>query len=261
MHDSVFPPAARRDAIAARLAAGQPVTASVLASEYRVSEDSIRRDLRALAAIGLCNRVYGGALPVSPASAPIWERRREDDARKRALAATAARLVAPGQSLFIDLGSTTETLAAMLGPLSGCRVVTNSLAVAETLQAHEGIALYLIGGRMSARSGGCHDARAQAELRRYRFDLCFLGVCALSAEEGLSAFDPDDADMKATALGQSAGAVLMVMNEKLGTSAPFPVCPAVEAGRVVTEHDAPETPARALRAAGVPLLAAAPPKG
>ncbi|HEX8786620.1 MAG TPA: DeoR family transcriptional regulator, partial [Telluria sp.] len=56
MHDL---PIARRDLIAQRLAAGQPAIAATLALEFGVSEDAIRRDLRALAAEGRCRRVYG----------------------------------------------------------------------------------------------------------------------------------------------------------------------------------------------------------
>ena len=58
-------PLARRDLIAARLAEGQSVASVQLAAEFGVSEDAIRRDLRALAADGLCRRVYGGALPLA----------------------------------------------------------------------------------------------------------------------------------------------------------------------------------------------------
>ena len=57
-------PLARRDLIADRLANGLAVVATELAGEFAVSEDAIRRDLRALAAEGRCRRVYGGALPL-----------------------------------------------------------------------------------------------------------------------------------------------------------------------------------------------------
>jgi DeoR/GlpR family transcriptional regulator of sugar metabolism len=60
-------PLARRDVILGRLAQGQSVVAAALALEFDVSEDAIRRDLRALAAEGRCRRVYGGALPLSKA--------------------------------------------------------------------------------------------------------------------------------------------------------------------------------------------------
>ena len=84
VHD--LPPRARRDAIAGRLDRGAAVAAGDLAREFGVSEDAIRRDLRALAAAGRCRRVYGGALPLSPAGAPFAVREAEAAPRKAALA-------------------------------------------------------------------------------------------------------------------------------------------------------------------------------
>src|SRR5882757_3618170 len=83
------PPLGRRDVIAARLESGQPVSAATLAIEFTVSEDAIRRDLRALAAEGRCRRVYGGALPLSPATVPMAARIEEAPHRKQLLAQAA----------------------------------------------------------------------------------------------------------------------------------------------------------------------------
>ena len=94
-------PLARRDLIAARLAAGQPAVAATLALEFGVSEDAIRR-------------VYGGALPLSPASAPMAERVDQARERKDALACAAATLVEPGELVFLDNGSTNLALVKFL---------------------------------------------------------------------------------------------------------------------------------------------------
>src|SRR5882724_12406701 len=107
-------PLGRRDVIAARLESGQPVSAATLAIEFTVSEDAIRRDLRALAAEGRCRRVYGGALPLSPASTPIEVRTGEKQESKRMLAVAAIPLIQPGELLFLDSGSTNLVLANML---------------------------------------------------------------------------------------------------------------------------------------------------
>jgi DeoR/GlpR family transcriptional regulator of sugar metabolism len=80
----------------------------------QVSEDSVRRDLRELAAQGLCKRVYGGALPLSAASTPLKQRRSEHGNRKLALARKAVTLVRQGQVLLIDAGSTNAAIAAAL---------------------------------------------------------------------------------------------------------------------------------------------------
>ena len=60
--------------IADRLDAGLSVIASNLAEDFQISEDAIRRDLRALAAEGRSKRAYWGALPVSSASRSLTER-------------------------------------------------------------------------------------------------------------------------------------------------------------------------------------------
>ena len=86
-------PLQRSALIAQRLTDGQPVSAATLASEFDVSEDAIRRDLRALAAEGVCRRVYGGALPTSPASEPIAVRKQSALLQKAALARSAATVI------------------------------------------------------------------------------------------------------------------------------------------------------------------------
>ena len=88
--------AERRDLLLARLREEGKVLAKDLAAELGVSEDSIRRDLRDLAAAGLCQRVYGGALPVSPAIGDYASRTSISVAGKERVARTAAGLVRPG---------------------------------------------------------------------------------------------------------------------------------------------------------------------
>jgi hypothetical protein len=85
-HDPSALPFDRRQQIARRLTRGETVGAAALATEFKVSEDAIRRDLRALTAEGVCKRVYGDALPLSPASSPLHVRSGEDIGQKRALA-------------------------------------------------------------------------------------------------------------------------------------------------------------------------------
>src|ERR1700748_1556574 len=108
------PPIARRDEIARRLDQGESVIATTLAIEFDVSGDAIRRDLRALAAEGRCRRVYGGALPLAQATAPMLVRMEEARARKQALARKAASLIKPGQFVFLDSGSTNLALVSCL---------------------------------------------------------------------------------------------------------------------------------------------------
>ena len=89
--------AERRDLLVTRLRRDGKLVARDLAAELGLSEDSVRRDLREMAAAGLCQRVYGGALPVSPALGTLTARYGVAPDSKRRVAARAAELITPGE--------------------------------------------------------------------------------------------------------------------------------------------------------------------
>ncbi|MBO9709747.1 MAG: DeoR/GlpR transcriptional regulator [Caulobacter sp.] len=233
------PPVARRELIARRLDQGQTVVAAVLAEEFSVSEDAIRRDLRALAADGRCRRVYGGALPISPISAPMNVRAVEDVERKRALARAAARLVGPGEAIFLDNGSANLALAAELPDDLGLRVITNSVPIASVLFERQSLDFMILGGEVNREVGGVVDASAVMAVQQLSIDRCFLGACALSARHGACIFDAGDAAFKRALVGASEAIVLMALNEKLETRAPHRVAPLEAFDTLILEADAP----------------------
>ncbi len=248
---------ARQRLISDRLALGQSVVAASLAAEFGVSEGTIRRDLRFLATQGLCTRVYGGALPLSPASTSLAVRTGEDVERKRSLGRAALPFVERGQTLFLDTSSTILHFAPLLPRDLGLTVVTHSLPIASALMERSDIALVLIGGPFHRTTGGCFGPRALEDLRRLRIDLLVLGACALSAREGLAAFESVDADFKSALLEQSGETVLMMTNDKLETTAPFRIAPLSAVRHLVLEHDAPATVVAGLRTAGCDITHAA----
>ncbi|MES2743303.1 MAG: DeoR/GlpR family DNA-binding transcription regulator [Pseudomonadota bacterium] len=231
-------PEQRQRLILTRLAAGGRVLAVDLARECGISDDTIRRDMRELAAAGLCERVYGGVLPRSAASGPISQRHDQDQARKLALAAAAVGLLRQDQLLLIDAGSTNTAIASLLPDDLGLTVVTNAPAIAAVLAGRRGIALVVIGGPVDWRSGASLGARAVRELNTLRADLCFLGVCALDPAGGASAFDCEESEFKRAAVAASASVAVAVSNAKLGTGAPFAVAGPGAIAHLIVEHDA-----------------------
>ena len=191
MHDS--PPLARRIRIAERLEKGQTVVASSLAAEFGTSEDVIRRDLRALASEGLCRRVYGGALPMPSRGRPMSERVSEGQLRKRALARRAAKLILPGEYVFLDSGSSNLELARVLPEDHELTIATNSVDIAAVLLRRSDLQVIFVGGLVHPMVGGCVDAAACASVAQMNVDRCFVGVCAICMTTGISAFDSGDA--------------------------------------------------------------------
>lgn len=250
-------PHARRDVIAARLASGQSVNAGALASEFNISEDAIRRDLRALAAAGLCRRVYGGALPLSPGTTPVSHRLGTDVNRKRALAQAAMPMVAPGSFVFLDNGSTSLIVAQELPRDVDLIVATSSIEIAAALVARGDVHIHMVGGTIDSVIGGSIDGIALEAISRLNIDLCFIGVCTLSAEGGVSALDGADATFKRALIARSRSTLALVANEKIGEQAPHRIVDLSAIDHVIIEHDAPDATADALRSAGARILRAA----
>jgi DeoR/GlpR family transcriptional regulator of sugar metabolism len=249
-------PNGRRSMIASRLAAGGAVTASSLAAEFDVSEAAIGRDLRALAADGICKRVYGGALPISPASAPINVRIGEQREAKQALARMALSLVQPGESLFLDNGSTNLALAVALPNDCQLTVVTNSIPIAAALLHRPGIELIMIGGEVNPAIGGCVDAGAVLAAQHLNIDRCLLGACSISAAYGISGFDLPDVIFKRTILSASRAVVVMVTADKLETRATHLIAPLGAIDCVVVEHGTPASLCATLAKAGPTIVSA-----
>lgn len=251
-------PHARRDVIAARLAKGQPVNAGALASEFDISEDAIRRDLRALAAAGLCRRVYGGALPLSPGTTPVSHRFGADVDRKRALARAAMPMVEPGSFVFLDNGSTGLIVAEELPRDADLIVATSSIEIAAALVARGDIHIHMLGGAIDPVIGGSIDGIALEAIARLNIDLCFLGACTVSAEGGVSALDGADATFKRALAARSRSTLVLAANEKIGEHAPHRIVDLNAINRIIIEHDAPDAAADTLRSAGANILRAAP---
>ncbi|MEO2038692.1 MAG: DeoR family transcriptional regulator, partial [Martelella sp.] len=104
----------RQDIILGRLKASGRVLAADLAAEFKVSEDTIRRDLRDLAARGLCERVYGGALPIAPARGTLGHRKGRDAGEKEMLGRMLAAQIEDGMTVFFDASSTNIAAARAL---------------------------------------------------------------------------------------------------------------------------------------------------
>ena len=242
-------PRERQERILERLRQHGRVIAADLAVEFRVSEDSIRRDLRELAAQRLCKRVYGGALLMTHA-APLAERRGSNVEHKRALAKVAASLVSPGQILFIDAGSTNSAIASALPDGQDLTVVTNAPDVALAVLGRRGFEVLSIGGRLDPAIGGAIGSLALRQIQGIRADLCFPGVCAADAQTGLWTLDAEEVVLKRTMIEASGETVLVATREKLITAATHHTAPVTSITHLVVERGIDPEIVEAWRAAG-----------
>lgn len=248
--------AQRRDLLLTRLRAEGRLIAKDLAAELDLSEDSVRRDLRELAAAGLCQRVYGGALPVSPAMADYAAREHVAVDSKRRVAAAAAGLVQPGSTLILDGGTTALMVAQALPRELRATVVTHSPTVAVALVDHPHIEIYLLGGRLFKHSVVTCGAAAGEAAQTVTADLFLLGVTGVHHETGLTTGDADEAAMKRTLARRAADTYVLASAEKIGAASPFTVLPLSAVSGIITDAAPHDPTIERLRAVNVTVVSA-----
>ena len=230
--------AERRDLLLARLRSDGKLVAKDLAAELGLSEDSIRRDLRELATAGLCERVYGGAVPASPALADYATRRDVEPTSKQGVAKHAARLIRPGSIAILDGGTTTLAVARALPRDLECTVVTHSPTIVSALLDRPRVEIILIGGRVFKHSAVTCGAAAVEAARGISAQVFLLGVTGVHPIHGLTTGDAEEAAMKRALARRAADTYALASVEKLGAVSRFEVLPLRDVAGIVTDgHD------------------------
>ncbi len=200
-------------------------------------------------------RVHGGAVKLSPASGPFARRRQEEVGVKNRLALAAALHVRDGQTIFIDAGTTNLELARVL-PEIPLVVITNAPAIAAALIDRSMCSVVMLGGPVRRGTGAVIGTHALAFVRTIRPDITFLGACAVDPDEGVAAFDAEDADFKRALVACSRSITILCTTAKLGTGAPHLVCPINAVDRLVIETGIGEEIAASFREKGVEMVVA-----
>lgn len=210
--------ARRRQRLLALVEARGSARLEELSSALGVSTATVRRDLNAMSAAGRVRRVHGGVVTTEErADEPQFDvKAGAAAAEKERIAAGALRLIAPGDTIYLDSGSTVLALARLLHGWDHLTVVTNSLPVATEL-AGRGPRVIVIGGELRARSRAIVGPLTRHVLAQLHVDRAFMGTYALSLEDGLTTTDPAEAYTKELVLTRATQAVLLADHTKLGT--------------------------------------------
>ncbi len=251
-------PSQRRQAILAEIRARHAVSAEALARRYGVSVETIRRDLRSLQRQGLLERVYGGATTPSVRSSEgsFTARCTRNLERKQAIAALAAGLIEPDETLILDVGTSALAVARALPATFRGRVLTSSVPVAMELSARDGIELLLCGGQVRAGDAACSGAHAEAFFAEFYADRAFLGSGGVHLEAGLTDYYPAEVIIRRTIIAHSAASYVLADSSKLGVIAVHRVCPLDRVTAIITNAGENAIEYAALEAAGVALIRA-----
>jgi DeoR/GlpR family transcriptional regulator of sugar metabolism len=181
------------------------------------SPATVRRDLAELESRGQLHRVHGGAVYAeSRLEEPLFDDKATLAApQKQRIAEKARALIKPGDSVFLDGGSTVLALARLLADASDIMVVTNSLRVAGLL-AGGGPRMILIGGELRRLSQTFVGTLTEPLIDQLHVDKAFMGTIGLSADAGLTTTDPREAQTKSLVMRHARQVILLADSSKLG---------------------------------------------
>jgi DeoR/GlpR family transcriptional regulator of sugar metabolism len=229
------------------------VLTSDLCEAINVSEDTIRRDLAELAETGDIIKVHGGALSKSFHTSFQINGVYSHD-KKKLIAQKAVRLIRDGMFILTTGGTTILELAKALPQHLKATFFTGSLPAAMEYIQHPNIEVIMIGDRISKNSKITVGGDAITRIGQLKADICFLGINAIDAEQGLTDDDWDVVQVKKAMIKASKKVVALTIAEKVNTLRKIRVAGIEELDSMITELNPDEAIFDAYKQKGMEIL-------
>jgi len=248
---------ARQAAILKLLTLQGTYPVSGLAQQLGVSDETIRRDIKAMANRGLVEHVHGAVVLPELFREPDFRRRLDHNAEaKRAIARAAAGRVRDGESLMLDTGSTTVYVARALAQHRDLMVVTNCVEIARGLASRNRNRVYLAGGEFRAEDSAVFGAAAQRFVEQFRVRTAILSIAAIDAVDGLMDFHLAEAEFSRAVIRRAERVIVAADGSKFAAQAPVKVCDLKRIDLLVTDVPPPAEAQGHLAEAGVSVVVA-----
>jgi DeoR family transcriptional regulator of aga operon len=227
-----------------------------LSRELRISQITIRKDLDYLQAKGLIQRSHGGALRIESsalADPTLQEKQKQNVEEKQRIAAAALELIAEGQCIILDSGTTTTAIARGLQRFSQLTVVTNAVNIAAEL-AGTNIEVVLIGGSLRKNSFSLVGPLAEDNLAEMHADILFLGVDGFDLDVGITTPNFLESRVNRAMIRAAREVVAVCDSSKFNRRSLSQIAPVRAVHRVITDQNLPRETAEALRAQNIDLI-------
>ncbi|MDI3329064.1 MAG: DeoR/GlpR family DNA-binding transcription regulator [Alicyclobacillaceae bacterium] len=207
-----------------------------LVERLGVSRETVRRDLQELEQRGVLKKVHGGAILTRTGVEPTFAVRRTTNVReKEAIGRAAAALVEDGDTIFLDLGTTTLEVARHLRGRGRITVVTNSVQAALELIEDEAITVYLTGGMLRSGDLSLSGRFARHMLAQFYVDKAFIGVAGISLTGDLTDFHVEEAEIRNMMIERAKEVIVVADHSKFGVTAFTRVAALTAAHRIITD--------------------------
>ncbi len=225
-----------------------------LAEKFSTSQETVRRDLKSLADAGRLRKVHGGVVRLSFANEGSFdERLAKHTLAKQLIAEKLGRYVLPGQSVFIDTGSTTLIGAKVLAKIPGLTIITNSVQIASEFTNGSGKAnVILLGGTYRHDNAQTIGPTTIAEIGRFCADQAVLTVGTIDGK-GVYDYSEDEAQVAGAMIDAAERVTVIADSSKLNKRSTFRVCELSQIDRLILDKTPDVQMLEALEFAGVEL--------
>jgi DeoR family glycerol-3-phosphate regulon repressor len=252
-------PSERHNEIVRLVHKAAQITVDELAARLAVSRETIRRDLANLDAVGRLRKYHGGARARTSAGAepsaegPFTLRMGENIAAKRLVAHRAAALLTPGDSVFIDTGTTTLLLAEALVDAPSLVVITNSWRIAATMAANGNHEVFLIGGEFGSDAGETLGQFAVEQIKKFKAKHAFLTIGAIDAATAMD-FDAHESEIAHAMIDRVESVTVLADSSKFEKRGIFEIARWEDINRLVSDQRPPLALENAIKAAGTEII-------
>ncbi len=216
---------------------GGSARTAALAEAMDVSEETIRRTVKALAKSGLVQRVHGGVyLPNTEAMTPVVSRLGKRPQEKARIAAAAAGMIPSGSCIFLDVGSTTAFLAENLKNHRDLTVVTNGLHAAQSLVNKNNNRVFMAGGELSVVEGGVFGPETIAFVEQFNIDVAVVSADGYDPKSGFLLAAATEAALARVVIERAHRTIVVTDHTKFGQNAPMVACGPGDVDTVVTDR-------------------------
>jgi DeoR/GlpR family transcriptional regulator of sugar metabolism len=229
---------------------------------FSVSEMTARRDLNELDRQGLLRRIHGGAIASLGRSyePPFQTRSSKNQAAKNAIGLKAAELIYDGDSIALDVGTTTLEIVGGLKDKRNLTIVTNCLQIANRVVDHLSLEidarLILTGGIVRPRELSMIGPVPEHVYRDLHVDKAFIGIGGISLEDGLTEYNIEDTQIKQMLIHSAREKIVVTDSTKFGVTTFASVGSLTAVDKIVTDKGAPPEMVEKIRKLGVEVILA-----
>lgn len=246
----------RRNAILEKLQAERRVVVSELSQIYKVSEETIRRDLEKLENDGFVIKSYGGAVINENANVdlPFNIRKKRNVISKQKIAEVISSRIKDGTSIMLDPSSTAVYIAKALKERKNLTLITNSIEILIEMFDTPNVNVLSTGGAMREGSFALVGPQTDKMLKSYHVDVAIVSAKGFDLETGMTDTEELHANNKKTMLHAGREKVLAVDSSKFGKTAFTEIGTLEDISMVVTDAKPDEVWLQAFKEYGIECI-------